>query len=315
MIMGAIIAIALNTFREAVRDRVLYSMLIFAVGLILFSLVLGKIAPQEQLRLTTDVGLAAISLMTVLLAIILGVTNLHKEIERKTVYFVLSQPIARWQFLVGKFLGMAWVLTATVAVMGGTLLTVMAWHEPSMQSWVALTAACDIAIVVTLFIVMRRRPYLWPSILAGWMLVSGLVLSSRADINIALVTQGLGLVVTEGFVISSIALLFSSFSTPFLSGIMTFMVFVGGRELQWLDELSERIADPGFARLLDVITVVFPNCYLFVPSVNMLEGRFVIADTAMAPWMLVGNAAVYGLTYSVVVLGIAGLILWRRDFV
>lgn len=313
--MGSIVAIALNTFREAVRDRVLYTMLIFAVGLILFSLVLGRIAPQEQLRLTTDVGLAAISLMTVLLAIILGVTNLHKEIERKTVYFVLSQPIARWQFLVGKFLGMAWLLTATIAVMGGTLLTVLAWHEDSMQSWVALTALCDIAIVVVLFIALRRRPYLWPSIFAAWMLLSGIALSSRADVSIALIFQGLCLVVTEGFVISSIALLFSSFSTPFLSGIMTFMVFVGGRELQWLDELSSRIADPGFDRLLDAVKVVFPNCYLFIPSVNMLEGRFVIADTPMAPWALVGNAAMYGSLYSVIVLGIAGLILWRRDFV
>lgn len=313
--MGAIIAIALNTFREAVRDRVLYSMLFFAVGLILFSLVLGKIAPQEQLRLTTDVGLAAISLMTVLLAIILGVSNLHKEIERKTVYFVLSQPIARWQFLVGKFLGMTWVLASTVAVMGGTLLTVMAWHEVSMQSWVVITALADIAIVIFLFVALRRRPYLWPSILAAWMLLSGLALSTQADAAISLVFQGLSLIVTEGLVISSIALLFSSFSTPFLSGIMTFMVFVGGRELQWLDELSERIADPGFDRLLSLVEVVFPNCYLFVPSVNLLEGRFVITDTPLAPWVLVGNSAVYGILYSAIALCIAGLILWRRDFV
>jgi len=313
--MGAIAAIALNTFREAVRDRVLYSMLIFAVGLIVFSLVLGRIAPQEQFRLTIDVGLAAISLMTVLLAIILGGTNLFKEIERKTVYFILPQPIARWQFLVGKFVGMAWVLVATVAVMGGTLLTVMAWNDRDVQSWVLAFSLIDVVVVILLFVLLRRRPYLWPSILAVWMVASGVLLSSWAQTRIELVFQGLSLIVTEGVVVSSLALLFSSFSTPFLSGIMTFMVFVGGRELQWLDELSRRVDDPGVSRLIAVIKVVFPNCYLFVPSANVLEGRYVITDTPMAPWHLVGDASVYGLLYSAIVLAIAGLILWRRDFV
>jgi ABC-type transport system involved in multi-copper enzyme maturation permease subunit len=313
--MGAVAAIALNTFREAVRDRVLYSMLFFAVGLILFALVLGRIAPSEQLRLTTDVGLAAISLVTVLLAIVLGGTNLYKEIDRKTVYFILPQPIARWQFLVGKFLGLVWVLASTVAVMGGSLLTVMAWNKVELQTWVLVLAAVDVTLVVVLYLWLRKLPWLWPSILAAWMLLSGLGLSLRADAAVSLVFQGLSLVVTEGVVITSIALLFSSFSTPFLSGIMTFLVFVGGRELQWLETLAERIDDEAARGLLRLIEVVFPNCYLFVPSVNVLEGRFVITDTPMAPWVLVADAAGYGLLYSAIVLGIAGLVLWRRDFV
>jgi len=313
--MDAILAIALNTFREAVRDRVLYSMLLFAVGLILFALVLGRIAPYEQLRLTTDVGLAAISLMTVLLAIVLGGTNLYKEIERKTVYFILPQPIARWQFLAGKFLGLVWVLAATVAVMGGTLLTVMAWNVVAMHGWVIGLSVADVALVVVLYLTLGKRPSLWPSILAVWMMLSGLVLATRASAAVELVLQGLSLVVVEGIVITSIALLFSSFSTPFLSGIMTFLVFVGGRELQWLEALADRIDDTAVRGLLTVVGVVFPNCYLFVPSVNVLEGRFVILDTPMAPWLLVADAAGYGLLYSAIVLGIAGLVLWRRDFV
>lgn len=313
--MGAVAAIALNTFREAVRDRVLYSMLLFAVGLILFALVLGRIAPGEQLRLTTDVGLGAISLVTVLLAIVLGGANLYKEIERKTVYFILPQPIARWQFLVGKFLGLVWVLAATVAVMGGTLLTVMAWNEVALQTWVLVLALVDVALVIVLYVTLGKLPWLWPSILAGWMLLSGLLLALYADAAVSLVLQGLSLVVIEGIVITSIALLFSSFSTPFLSGIMTFLVFVGGRELQWLEILAERIDDAAVRGLLHLIEVVFPNCYLFVPSVNVLEGRFVITDTPMAPWHLVADAAGYGLFYSAIVLGIAGLVLWRRDFV
>jgi len=120
---------------------------------------------------------------------------------------------------------------------------------------------------------------------------------------------------TEAIVISSIALLFSSFSTPFLSGVMTFLVFVAGRQLQWLEQLAERIEDPGVERLLALVEIVFPNCYLFAPSVNTLEGRLVVTDMPMAPWELVGNAALYGGLYSIITLGIAGFVLWRRDFV
>jgi hypothetical protein len=313
--LKAIAAISLNTFREAVRDRVLYCMLLFAIGLILFSLVLGKIAPREQLRLTVDVGLAAISLMSIILAVFLGGTNLHKEIDRKTVYFILPMPIGRWQFLTGKFLGMMWVLVITLGVMGGTLLTVMSWHDPEMQGTVLALAGADVALVVVLAVALRRRPVLWPAILTAWVLGSGTVLAVRAGAQVDLVYQGLCLVLTEATVVTTIALLFSSFSTPFLSGILTFLVFVAGRELTWLDSLAERVDSPLLDRVLAVVGAVFPNCYLFAPSVNVLEGRFVVGGWPEAPWLLVGHAATYGLLYSVIVLGLAGLVLWRRDFV
>lgn len=313
--MGAIIAIALNTFREAVRDRVLYSMLLFAVGLILFSLVLGEIAPAEQLRLTTDVGLAGISLMSVLLAIVLGVTNLHKEIDRKTVYFILPMPLARWQFLVGKFVGMAWVLLVTLAVMTGTLLTVLAWHDDPLQRWVLGLALVDVAVIALLLWKLRARPLLWPTVFGAWMVASGAWMASAAESTTDLVFQGACLVFSEAVLVTSIALLFSSFSTPFLSGVMTFLIFVAGRELQWLDALADRVRDPAVLRLAAGLEALFPNFYLFVPSVNVLEGRFLVTDYPMAPWALVGNAASYGAVYTAIVLGVAGLVLWRRDFV
>lgn len=313
--MQVIGAISLNTFREAVRDRVLYSMLLFAVGLILFSLVLGKIAPREQARLTIDVGLAAISLMTILLAIVLGGTNLHKEIEKKTVYFILPMPIARWQFLVGKFLGMVWVLAVTLGVMGGSLLTVMAWHQRGLQFWVLCLAGFDVALVLILALTLRRRPALWPAILAVWMLLSGTLLVLRGGGDVSIVYQGLGLIIVEGTLITSIALLFSSFSTPFLSGVLTFLIFVCGRELTWLDTLAQRLDDPTVESFLAFIGLAFPNCYLFAPSVNVLEGRFVIQGYPTAPWDLVVNSGVYGLVYAAIVMIIAGLVFWRRDFV
>lgn len=313
--MGAVSAIVLNTVREAVRDRILYSMLLFAIGLILFSLVLGEIAPREQLRLTTDVGLAGISLITVLLAIVLGVSNLHKEIDRKTVYFILPMPLHRWQFLAGKFLGMGLVLVVTLAVTTGTLLTVMAWHEPALQSWVLGAAAGDVGLLLLLILALRRKPHLWPLLLGGWMLASGAWLATAAGASVAVVFQGASLVLVEAIVVTSVALLFSSFSTPFLSGVLTFLVFVAGRQLQWLDSLADRFDSGAVRGVMHVVEVVFPNCYLFAPSVNVLEGRFVITDYPMAPWALVGNAASYGLVYAAIVVGLAGIVLWRRDFV
>ena len=313
--MDAIVAIALNTFREAVRDRVLYAMLFFALGLILFSLVLGQIADREQLRLTVDVGLGGISLMAVLVAIVLGVSNLYKELDRKTVYFILPMPIARWQFLVGKFAGMVWVLAVTVAVMAGTLLTVMCWPNEEAQSRVLLAGATDVAVIIALATSLRARPQLWPSLFAGWMLVSGSWLAHTAEANLALVFQGSCLILTEAVVMASIALLFSSFSTPFLSGILTFLVFVAGRELRWLDDLATRLHNPALHDVTRLVGAVFPNCYLFVPSVNVLEGRFLVTEFPMAPWVLVGNAASYGAVYAAIVVGLSGIILWRRDFV
>ena len=110
--MTQMLAIAKNTFREAIRDRILYGFLFFAVLLILFSVVLGQLSFNQQIRCTLDVGLAGISFFSVLIAIFLGITLLHKEIEKRTIYTVLSKPVSRATYLLGKFLGLA----ATMAV-------------------------------------------------------------------------------------------------------------------------------------------------------------------------------------------------------
>jgi len=313
--MGAIGAIALNTFREAVRDRVLYSMLLFALALILFSVVLGRIAPGEQERLTVDVGLMGISFMSVLLAIVLGVTNLHKEIERKTVYFILPLPLSRWQFLLGKLLGMAWVLVVTLVLMGGSLLTVAAWHEVDLRNWVLAGVALDLTVIAALMTGLRRKPHVWPTLVAISVAAVGVLLARAAGADVVVMVQGCILVAVEATVITSIALLFSSFSTPLLSGVLTFLIFVAGRQLHWLDQLAARMEDDSIDSLVGVIGAVFPNCYLFVPSVNVLEGRFLVTAEPMAPWAFVGDAALYGFFYAAIVVGLAGIVLWRRDFV
>ena len=115
--MTQMLAIAKNTFREAIRDRILYGFLFFAVLLILFSVVLGQLSFNQQIRCTLDVGLAGISFFSVLIAIFLGITLLHKEIEKRTIYTVLSKPVSRATYLLGKFLGLAATMAVQIMLM------------------------------------------------------------------------------------------------------------------------------------------------------------------------------------------------------
>ena len=101
MSVARIYAIALNTYREAVRDRVLFGVLVFAAGVLALTLALAELSLDQQMRVVTDVGLASISLFSVVVAIFLGSSLLYKEIERKTLYVILPKPIARFEFLLG----------------------------------------------------------------------------------------------------------------------------------------------------------------------------------------------------------------------
>ncbi len=113
-------ALALNTFREAVRDKVLYSILFFAGGVILLSLVLQQVTIGDQDKVVRSVGQGAIDLFGSIIAMFLGVSLIWKELERRTVYTILSKPISRWVFILGKYAG----LMLTVAAEVGILLVV-----------------------------------------------------------------------------------------------------------------------------------------------------------------------------------------------
>lgn len=121
--MRSIWIIAANTFREIIRDRILYGIFVFAVLLIGLSLALGELSFAEQARITTGFGLVAIQLSAVILAIFLGSTLVSKEIEKKTIMTLLVRPITRLQFLLGKALGLillqVTVMTALALVLVG----------------------------------------------------------------------------------------------------------------------------------------------------------------------------------------------------
>ncbi|MFN0061984.1 MAG: ABC transporter permease [Myxococcaceae bacterium] len=135
--MHALWPIALNTFREARRNRVFYSILLFAVLLILFSVLFTEVTFVAQDRILRDVGFATINLFGVGMAIFLGIGMVNREIERKTIYTVISKPVPRWAFVVGKDLGLLLTVGATVGLMfGGFLLTLLSYRSPI--EWVLL---------------------------------------------------------------------------------------------------------------------------------------------------------------------------------
>jgi len=110
-------AIALNTFREAIRDRVLYLLLFFALTSLLFSRLLALLTVGDRIKIVTDVGLASISLFGALMAILMGTGLVYKEIDKKTIYTLLSKPIHRHQFLLGKYFGLVLTLFVMLFLM------------------------------------------------------------------------------------------------------------------------------------------------------------------------------------------------------
>jgi len=103
--MRTIRVIAANTFREALRDRVLYLFLGFAVVLLASSKLFGILTVGDQDKIIKDMGLAGIQLFTMLIAVMMSVLLISREIESRTVYYILAKPVRRWQFLLGKYVG------------------------------------------------------------------------------------------------------------------------------------------------------------------------------------------------------------------
>src|SRR5436190_8724870 len=141
--------IAWNTFREAVRDRILYNLVFFALLMISAAVLVGQISIGIERLIIINLGLTAISLFGVVMAIFLGVGLIHKEIERKTLYTMLSKPVRRWEFIAGKYFGLS--LTLAVNTLFMTLgLAVALWYVER-----ALRPADGAILVGVLFVLLQ----------------------------------------------------------------------------------------------------------------------------------------------------------------
>lgn len=300
-----IYAIALNTFREAVRDRILLGVVGLASGVLVFTLALGELSLDQQRRVVEDIGLASISLFSVLVAIFLGSSLLYKEIERKTLYVILPRPIDRWEFLVGKHLGITLTGLVFVMVMGGLQLLVM-----------GLQANGDLAVFLTIPVVMlallgllvwkARDATAWSVLWALGALGAGAVYASTTDVSVPPVLYALSLNAMEIALLAAVALFFGSFSTPFLTGAFTVGVWLVGRSADTMQTIRSRLLGEEIEAMLHGLARVVPNFNLFVP------GRHALHDAEAATY--VATSLGYGVGYTAIALVLASAIFRKRDF-
>ncbi|HLH09643.1 MAG TPA: ABC transporter permease [Terriglobales bacterium] len=141
--------IAANTFREAVRDRVLYNLIVFAFLMIGASLVLGQITIGVERELLVNLGLAAIAFFGVLIAIFIGIGLVSKEIDKRTVYTVLTRPVQRWQFILGKYFGLVGTLAVNTFFMGCGLFLALLYMTHKFER-------ADIYVLIAIFFVFLQ---------------------------------------------------------------------------------------------------------------------------------------------------------------
>lgn len=135
------LTIAVNTFREAVRNKVLYSILLFAFVLVVIAVILGASSLGDPTKFAKDFATMAVSLFSVVIAAVLGATLLQKELGRKTILNLLSKPVARWEFIFGKFLGLFFTLAVICGAMSLLSMLVL-WGFESRPDWGLLLVAC-----------------------------------------------------------------------------------------------------------------------------------------------------------------------------
>lgn len=123
--LGSIFTIAANVFREAIRDRSLYLVAIYAIALVAAVGLLPEVSANAEDKITLDVALAAMNLLGLIVTIFLGTGLINKEIDKRTVLVLLSKPIRRGELIVGKFLGLSATIAILVALMQAILMVVL----------------------------------------------------------------------------------------------------------------------------------------------------------------------------------------------
>ena len=152
--MSRILIVATNTFREAVRDRVLYNLVFFALLLIASAVVVGQISMDIESVVMVSLGLSAISLIGLLIAIFTGVGLVSKEIDKRTLHAVLAKPLQRWQFMLGKFTGLVLTLVVNTAAMAVGLFLAILFLKHSIVRGDAVVLAAIYFILLKLALIV-----------------------------------------------------------------------------------------------------------------------------------------------------------------
>jgi ABC-type transport system involved in multi-copper enzyme maturation permease subunit len=306
---GRVFAIAMNTYREAVRARVLVGLLAAALAASTYSLVIATMSVRGEIRVVADVGSASISAFAVLTGIVLGATSLYRELELKTVFPILTRQLRRHEYIVGKYLGILAVLVAFIAIDAASVLGIMAVQSGALSAVVGVVTVLGVVLAVGLWRARLVRVFVF----LPWSIVAFVamaVVASDAGLERQLVVASAALTIAELAIVTAIAMLFSSFSSPFLTALFTFMVFLIGRSADTLGNLPARVFGDTVRTIGIVLARVFPNLNLYVPTRPVLLGQ--VPSVVLSSY--VASAWANALAYTVVVLVLSALVFRRRDF-
>lgn len=254
--LSKIITIALNAFREAVRDRVLYNLVVFVLMITAAAIFLGELTAGQEARTIVNLGLSSMLLFGVFISIFVGVGLVSKEIEKRTLYTIFSKPIGRGGFIIGKYLGLCLTILVNVLVM---------------------EAGVSLALI-----------YVGGGALAGT--IWGAVI----------------LIFFELTIITAVAIVFSTFSSPALSALLTFLVFIIGHFSASLKDFAENLGSESAKLFFNAIYYLLPNLSHFSFITSSAHGE-------IPPVEMLGAAVLYALCYVSVLLAISILIFRRRN--
>lgn len=252
-------AIARNAFREAVRDRVLYNLVLFVLLLTAGAVFIGELSASQESKIIVDMGLSAMLLFGVFIAIFVGVGLVYKEIERRTVYAMFSKPVGRGEFLVGKYLGLCLTLLINVVVMGAGVSLALIYVK---GGWTPLALN------------------IWPAVLLIYM---------------------------ELMILTAVALLFSSFSSPALSALLTFFIFIIGHFSADLKAFASALGSTSAKWMFGALYYLLPNLANYSYITPAAHGQTPTAADMVA-------ALLYAVVYVAVLLSAATLAFNRRNF-
>jgi len=256
--MNRIRAIAFNTFKEAVRDRVLYNLIVFAILIIGSSLLFGQISIGVEKLVLVNLGLTSISIFGIVIAVFIGIQLVSKEIEKRTLYTVLAaRPVSRWEFILGKEFGLIGTLAVNAFFMA-----------------IGFFAAL-------------------------------LYLTHKFVHEDAYLLAALYFILLQFVLITSLALFFSTFSSPLMSSIFTFALFVIG---SFAEDLR------GFAFLAGGATKVLLTALAYlVPNFTALNVITQVAHEVPVPGRLILLNTLYVIVYAGAITSAAVLVFERRN--
>lgn len=235
--MSAVLVVARGVFKESVRDRIGYNLVFFAVLLMAASILLAQVTAGQDVKIIKDLGLAAANAIGVLLAVFIGISLVSKEVERRSIYSLLSKPITRTQFILGKYLGLTFTLVVNLVVMAIAYYAVLGyldWQTPALasQGWEA--PAAD------------------PRLLKAFVLMG-----------------------VELMLVTALALFFSTFSNTFLSAGLTIAVYVIGHFNADLKNLSSLADSPVLITIGKGLYYALPNLTLLDIKADVVHAHAV----------------------------------------